>query len=117
MGVAAILLASGYGRRYGSNKLLDTWEGVPLYRPVQPVQGQVFRSGQVAVPVFLRGAHVQQDGARGVAVLFQALAQRGAAGKEVKQSHTFSTPFSHGRAGRPGRSVCTQDTRNSPPLP
>ena len=26
MGVAAILLASGYGRRYGSNKLLDTWE-------------------------------------------------------------------------------------------
>ena len=32
MGVAAILLASGYGRRYGSNKLLDTWEGVPLYR-------------------------------------------------------------------------------------
>ena len=32
MGVSAILLAAGYGRRYGSNKLLEDWEGAPLYR-------------------------------------------------------------------------------------
>ena len=32
MDIACILLASGYGRRYGGNKLLTLWEGVPLYR-------------------------------------------------------------------------------------
>ena len=32
MKIACILLASGYGRRYGGNKLLALWEGEPLYR-------------------------------------------------------------------------------------
>ena len=32
MNIACILLASGYGRRYGGNKLLALREGVPLYR-------------------------------------------------------------------------------------
>ena len=32
MKIACILLASGFGRRYGGNKLLALWEGVPLYR-------------------------------------------------------------------------------------
>ena len=32
MKIACILLASGFGRRYGGNKLLTLWEGVPLYR-------------------------------------------------------------------------------------
>ena len=30
--VGAVLLASGLGRRFGSNKLLRLVEGVPLYR-------------------------------------------------------------------------------------
>ena len=30
MKIACILLASGFGRRYGGNKLLTLWEGMPL---------------------------------------------------------------------------------------
>lgn len=29
--IACVLLASGFGRRFGSNKLLYEWDGIPLY--------------------------------------------------------------------------------------
>ena len=38
--VGAVLLASGLGRRFGSNKLLRLVEGVPLYRRQQLVRAE-----------------------------------------------------------------------------
>ena len=32
MEIGCVLLCSGYGRRFGSNKLLALLDGVPLYR-------------------------------------------------------------------------------------
>ncbi len=76
--VVAVLMASGFGRRYGGNKLLDMYEGMPLYHHALKHVEQVFRKENMVV-VTQYGEIINEVSSMGIEAVMNSQAKEGIA--------------------------------------
>ncbi len=74
--IVAVIMASGFGRRYGRNKLLDVYRGKPLYRhALEHITGALGRENTVVVTQYEQIA--DEVGSMGTAAVMNTKALEG----------------------------------------